>query len=80
MYVQRLSFLLPNDRFEAHAGRPRADPHHDVGVVDGAAALVDRAEGDRLVAQPLADVAEGLLVGARRDARVPSEWTSHWIL
>ena len=48
--------LLADDGLEADAGRPRADPHHDVGVVDGATRLVHGAEHHRLVAQLLADL------------------------
>ena len=55
-HIEWIAFLFADDRLEADAGRPGADPHHDVGVVDGATLLVHRAEHHRLVAQLLADL------------------------
>ena len=55
VHVERTS-LVADDGLEADAGRSRANPHHDVGVVDGATFFIHGTEHDRLVAQLLADL------------------------
>ena len=40
--------LFSHDGLEADASRLRADPHHDVGVVNGGATFVDGTEHDGL--------------------------------
>ena len=56
VHIEWTTSLFADDGLEADACRPGADPHHDVGVVDGATLLVHRAEHHRLVAQLLADL------------------------